>query len=176
MKPILLVSRCLLGEPCRYDGAVKTNLTDRLLAMGLSESDWIACCPEMDGGLSCPREPCEIEPGFEGGDVLDGRARVLAGDGADCTAQYLAGARQACRMAASFGIRTALLKAKSPSCGCAAIYDGTHSRRLKDGRGVAAALLQRAGLEVFSEAELERLRDRLARFEAAQKNASVGVR
>lgn len=144
--------------------------------MGLGDDDWVACCPEMDGGLPCPRKPCEIEPGFEGGDVLDGRARVLAGDRTDCTAQYLAGARHACRIAASFGIRAALLKAKSPSCGCGAIYDGTHSRRLKPGRGVAAELLQRAGLEVFSEAELEQLRSRLARFEAAPENASVGVR
>lgn len=175
MKPILLVSRCLLGEPCRYDGAAKKSLAAELRAIGLADEAWIAVCPEMDGGLPCPRKSCEIEPGFEGGDVLDGRARVLAADGSDCTAQYLAGARQAAQRADALGIKFALLKAKSPSCGCSAVYDGTHSGRLKAGRGVAAALLARKGLALFDESSLKALQARLC-GEKRRVNALKAVR
>ena len=72
----LLVSRCLLGEPCRYDGRVKTDLRDALRAAGIGDDCWISVCPESDGGLPTPRTPSEIRGTARG--VLEGRDRIMA--------------------------------------------------------------------------------------------------
>ena len=104
-------------------------------------------CPEEDGGLGTPRLPAEIVGG-DGHAVLQGRARVVASDGRDVTKEYVRGAHLALEAATRAGARTAILKARSPSCGRGDIYDGTFERRLTAGDGVTAALLQRAGIEI----------------------------
>ena len=109
----LLVSRCLLGEPCRYDGRVKTDLRDALRAAGIGDDCWISVCPESDGGLPTPRTPSEIRGTARG--VLDGRDRIMAADGRDNTACFMKGARFAADLCRENGVRLALLKAKSPS-------------------------------------------------------------
>lgn len=148
----VLISRCLLGFACRYDGIAKPSILPRLGE--LPEISWIPICPEAEGGLPIPRPPCEIEPGAAATDVLAGNGRVLT-IGRDCTREYCRGARLALLRAEAAGAKFALLKARSPSCGTRSVYDGTFSRTLIRGRGITAELLAGAGITLFSEEELE---------------------
>lgn len=146
----VLVSACLAGRACRYDGgANRDDAVARLVAEGRA----VLVCPEEDGGLGTPRPPAEIVGG-DGSDVLAGTARVVSRCGRDVTGAYLEGARRALEAARRAGAKTAVLKARSPSCGKGCIYDGTHTRTLKDGDGVTAALLQAHGIEVVTEEDV----------------------
>ncbi len=147
MANVYLVSACLLGIPTAYDG--EGRLVDELRALA-AEGRAVPVCPEVAGGLPIPRPPAEVVGG-SGEDVLDGKAKVVTIDGEDVTAAYIRGAEVALAVARRCGATTAVLKARSPSCGPSHIYDGTHSGVLVPGRGVTAALLRRAGLEVVSE-------------------------
>lgn len=149
----VLISRCLLGFACRYDGIAKLSILPRLGER--PEISWIPICPEAEGGLPIPRPPCEIEPGAAATDVLAGNGRVLTKVGRDCTREYCRGARLALLRAEAAGAKFALLKARSPSCGTRSVYDGTFSRTLIRGRGITAELLAGAGITLFSEEELE---------------------
>jgi len=141
-----LVSACLVGIPCRYDGGSCPH--DQLQALA-ARGRVLPLCPEVLGGLPTPRPPAEIQGG-DGGDVLEGRARVVNIEGKDVTAEFLAGAQEALRIAQRWGIKEAVLKTRSPSCGVGQIYDGSFSGRLKEGEGVTAALLRREGIIVKS--------------------------
>lgn len=151
----VLVSACLAGRACRFDG---TASPDDVVARLVAEGRAVLVCPEADGGLGTPRPPAEIIGGT-GRDVLDGRATVVTEDGADVTDAYVRGARIALGAARRAGATTAILKARSPSCGKAAIYDGTFSRSLTDGDGVTAALLEANGVEVLSDEEVTGKKD-----------------
>ena len=132
-----VVSACLAGLPCRYDG--RTNLKPEvaeLVASGLA----VPVCPEELGGLPTPRTPSELREG-----------RVVAADGRDVTAEFSAGAEAALYIAEEYGCCAAILKARSPSCGCGRIYDGTFTRTLIEGDGLFAALLRKKGFELFTE-------------------------
>lgn len=151
-KPVYLISACLLGVPCAYDG--RDRLARPLLA--LAARMWlVAICPEAAGGLSIPRSTAEIVGG-SGEDVLDGRARVVAVEGVDVTEGYLRGAERALAAAERHGCTAAILRQGSPSCGSGRIYDGSHSGALKAGQGVTAALLRRHGIVVWSEEDAVR--------------------
>lgn len=113
----------------------------------------VAVCPEVAGGLPTPRPSAEI-PGGQGMDVWEGRAQVLTANGEDFSEAFLDGARQALALVQLHGIRIAVLKANSPSCGNLLTYDGTFSGVKVTGEGVTAALLKRHGVLVFSELEL----------------------
>ncbi len=148
-----LVSACLLGIRTRYDGGCcPVPRLIQLAARGLA----VPVCPEVAGGLPIPRPSAEIVGG-DGQAVLDGQARVLTIDGKDMTEAFLSGARQALETAQHLGIRQAVLKEDSPSCSCRRIYDGTFSDCIVSGQGVAAALLQRNGITVLSEEDLEEI-------------------
>ncbi|MDZ7374876.1 MAG: DUF523 domain-containing protein [candidate division KSB1 bacterium] len=140
----ILVSACLVGIPCRYDGrdayceALGELATKRVL---------IPVCPEQLGGLPTPRPAAQIHGG-DGKDVLSGRARVLDERGRDVTENFLRGAQAVLRIAQLTGCREAILKARSPSCGCGQIY---HGEQLVTGDGVTAALLKEHGIQVVSE-------------------------
>lgn len=110
----------------------------------------LPCCPEVLGGLGVPHPPAEIVGG-DGEDVLEGRARVVNLQGQDVTEEFLRGAQAALRLTRCWGIKRAVLKSHSPSCGTHHIYDGTFCGRLREGQGVTAALLRREGIEVWSE-------------------------
>jgi uncharacterized protein YbbK (DUF523 family) len=143
----VVVSACLAGVACTHEAQPKTReWAVRLVAEGRAA----LVCPEVAGGLPIPRPAAEIDGG-DGGDVLDGRARVVSEDGEDVTKAYLAGAARACEVARAAGATLAILKARSPSCGCGAIYDGTFSATLKVADGVTAAALKRAGLAVVDD-------------------------
>ena len=142
-KQPILVSACLLGVCCRYDGASKPDpdvisLRDRYILLPV--------CPEVDGGLPTPRTPSER--------VGD---RVLMRDGKDVTENYVSGAEAALDKAKTFGCTMAILKARSPSCGKGEIYDGSFSGNLTSRDGVAAELLQKNGIQVFTEDEIDKL-------------------
>ncbi len=148
---MLLVSACLLGSKVRYDGSDKAcDALTELIARGQA----IAVCPEVAGGLGVPRLPAEIQHG-DGAAVLAGQAQVLNSAGADVTAEFVSGAQQALELAQAHGIRAAILKARSPSCGSGVIYDGTFSKSLRDGNGVTAALLEQHGIRVFDETQID---------------------
>lgn len=159
----ILVSRCLLGHKVRYDGGAHGPYD--LLQLWLAEGRVVALCPEVAGGLPTPRPAAEIRGG-QGAQVLDGQLPVLTRDGADVTAAFVSGAEQALALVRRHGIRIALLKARSPSCGNLENYDGSFSGVRVPGEGVTAALLRRAGVRVFSELQLDEARQALLELEA----------
>jgi uncharacterized protein YbbK (DUF523 family) len=116
----------------------------------VARGEAVPFCPEVAGGLSTPRPPAEIQGG-DGRDVLAGRARVVNREGQDVTAAYVAGALAGVELARRLGVQRAVLKEHSPACGVKAIYDGTFRGRLCPGRGVFAAALAQAGIELRSE-------------------------
>jgi uncharacterized protein YbbK (DUF523 family) len=133
----------MLGVHCRYDAS--TNPSDELTHK-LAGCRIVPVCPEQLGGLATPRPAAHLEGG-NGEDVLDGRARVLTDAGLDVTEQYTKGAEETLRIARLFGARRAILKERSPSCGCNLVHrDGW----LQAGSGVTAALLRREGIDVES--------------------------
>ena len=152
MSQKLLISRCLLGHPVRYDGGA--NGSHAQLAQWQAEGRVVALCPEVAGGLPTPRAPAEI-PGGQGAAVLSASARVMTIDGEDVTQAFVSGARQALQLVEQHSIRIAILKANSPSCGNVQTYDGSFSGVKVAGEGVTTALLRREGVQVFSELELE---------------------
>lgn len=142
-KEPVLVSACLLGVACRYDGESRSDEA----VCALAERYWlIPVCPETMGGLTIPREPCEI--------VGD---RVVSRAGSDVTEQYRRGAQRVLSIARKFGCRAALLKEKSPSCGTGTVHNGKFDGGLTDGYGIAAALLKENGVAVFEESGLHDL-------------------
>ncbi len=141
----ILISACLLGAACRYDGR-SVPMNGELIARLAELHTLIPFCPEIYGGLPTPRPPAEIQ-----------HDRVINAEGCDVTEQYRRGAKEALRMAKLFGCEAAILKEKSPSCGAGKIYDGSFSRTLTEGKGITAKLLLDAGLRVYGESEIEKL-------------------
>ena len=140
----LIISACLLGESCRYDGKSKPcEAVERLK----KEYELLPVCPECMGGLPTPRPPAEIQK--------DGR--VINREGRDVTANYRRGAEMTLELARHEDCRIALLKEKSPSCGKGQIYDGSFTGTLTKGNGICAALLLQNGIEVLGEGEVKRL-------------------
>lgn len=141
----LMVSACLLGTACRYDGRSKPIGDEQLEALK-KRCTLIPICPEQLGGLATPRLPCE----------RSGKA-VIRNDGADVTEEYSRGANEALRLAKMLKIKKALLKAKSPSCGVGRIYDGSFSGRLIAGDGITAELFRKNGIEVLCEDDISHM-------------------
>ncbi len=135
----LLISACLLGLSCRYDGEYREydlkNLREKF--------NLIPICPEIYGGLPTPRVPSEIQG-----------EKVVNRNGDDVTAQYEKGAQEALKLAKLYNAKYALLKAKSPSCGKNEVYDGSFTATLVSGEGVTAKLLRENELVIFTENEI----------------------
>jgi len=138
MKKPVLVSACLAGIYCSYNGSY--NTTESVVEM-VRRGEAIPFCPEVHGGLPTPRPPCEK--------TADGR--VVDTTGADLTAQFLRGAEEGLKLARLVGCEEAILKARSPSCGLGVIYDGTFTSTRIAGNGVFADLLQKNGIRVRTE-------------------------
>ena len=139
----LLISACLLGVPCRYDGKSKPIAA---IARLREKYELIPVCPEQLGGLPTPRTPSERRDD-----------RVVMADGTDVTAQYQKGARAALDLCLREGCVAAVLKERSPSCGSGEIYDGTFTHTVISGDGVAAELLKKNRIKVYGESELDAL-------------------
>lgn len=136
----LLISACLLGVCCRYDGASKQYKQVQEL---MNRHTLIPVCPEQLGGLATPRAPAERQGEF-----------VMTNTGVDVTEAYRRGAEETLRICRLFGCDAAVLKERSPSCGNGESYDGTFSGTLTAGDGVTAELLRQHGIQVFGESEL----------------------
>ena len=147
----VLISACLLGVKCRHNGrdSKSEEVTERF-----EGEELVPVCPEQLGGLSTPRPPAEIVGG-DGADVLNGCASVITVEGEDKTREFLDGAHQTLEIAKSQKAAHAVLKSRSPSCGCGRIYNGTFTGELGDGDGVTASLLRRHGIQVMTEADIE---------------------
>jgi len=138
---MILVSACLLGVNCQYNG--ESDFTKELLEFLKNKGEFIAVCPEVLGGLPIPRDGAEIVGG-----------KVKTAKGKDVTKEFLSGAEKVLKIAKENNVDLAILKAKSPSCGVSTIYDGTFSRKLIKGDGVTAALLRKNGIKVMTEKDL----------------------
>ena len=145
----IMISACLAGVNCVYDGSSKFH---PVFAKMHKKGEALIFCPEVLGGLNIPHSPSEISGG-DGFAVLEGRAKVLSKEGEDVTSFFLEGAKKVLALARKHRIKKAVLKSKSPSCGCGVIHDGTFSKKLISGFGVTAALLKKNGIEVFSDVE-----------------------
>lgn len=145
---MIIVSACLLGQRCRWDGQC---FPPEKQLKHLREV--IPVCPELLGGLAIPREPAEIIGG-NGYDVLNNRARVITASGIDVTCAFIKGAEEALRIARQHNADLAILKERSPSCGINHIYQG---KNLIAGMGVTCALLLREGFTVLSSEKTDKL-------------------
>jgi uncharacterized protein YbbK (DUF523 family) len=143
----VIVSACLLGAPVRYNGTDKKS-GHPVLERWIAEGRVVSVCPEVLGGLGTPRPPAEVVQ-------VEGLRRVVANTGRDVTSEFEQGAALALDQALNNGIRVAVLKEGSPSCGSTWIYDGTFSGTRIAGEGMTAALLRSRGIRVFSEAQIE---------------------
>lgn len=159
----VLISACLIGVHCRYDGKCQNieHFNEKLPQL-MEKYNLIPICPEVYGGLSTPRIPSEIVCGhlsddtdkeavnFEDKNTMTKR-RVINKDGIDVTRQFESGAKEACYLAKLYNCKYAILKKRSPSCGSGQIYDGTFSKTLTDGDGITAAALKAQSIAVFNE-------------------------
>ena len=134
-----IVSACLLGDNCKYNGG--NNYSKEIIEF-LKDKEYIKVCPECLGGLKIPRVPSEIK-----GD------KVLSKEGSNVTTQYNLGAEKVLNIALKNNCDCAILKSKSPSCGCGLIYDGTFSNKLISGDGITTRLLKEHGLKVINSDE-----------------------
>jgi uncharacterized protein YbbK (DUF523 family) len=136
----ILVSACLLGINCKYDGT--SNKNEKILKLA-RDFILIPVCPEILGGLPTPREPAERKG-----------KKVITNSGKDVTKYFEKGAKEVLKIAKILKIKKAILKQKSPSCGCGKIYDGTFSGKLIKGDGITTKVLKKSGIKVFSEEDI----------------------
>jgi uncharacterized protein YbbK (DUF523 family) len=151
---MILISACLTGERVRYDGA-RMAVEDPLLGDWIRDRRVIPVCPEQLGGLPVPRSPAEIV-GASASGILSGKGEVRTRSGDDITAAFVTGAQRCLAIARQHGVWLAVFKEKSPSCGRRWIYDGSFSKTLTAGRGVATHLLLAHHIPVYSDRELEK--------------------
>lgn len=139
----ILISACLLGVNCRYDGGGKLLKDIEKLK---EIYNLIPVCPEILGGLGIPREPAEIRNG-----------RVINRKGEDVSQYFIKGAKETLRLTKLLNCKLAILKERSPSCGFGKIYDGSFSGKLIDGNGITAELLSKNGIKIVGESQIDRL-------------------
>lgn len=143
-KEPILVSACLLGIECRYNGEIKVSENVAALA---DKYNLIPVCPEILGGLKTPRPAAERRGNC-----------VLNKEGFDVTEYFQKGAEETGKMAAKHGCKQAVLKENSPSCGCGIIYDGTFTGKKIKGNGMAAEFLLKRGINIVGESDLTKLK------------------
>ena len=139
----ILISACLVGENCKYNGG--NNLNPKIEAL-LEKYDLIPFCPEVEGGLDTPRNPSEIKG-----------ESVFMDNGRDVSENFFKGAKKALMLALFLKIKKAVLKERSPSCGTHQIHDGSFTNTLIDGMGITTKMLKENGIEVYSEDEIDKL-------------------
>jgi uncharacterized protein YbbK (DUF523 family) len=147
---MILISACLCGVNCRYSGESKLN--EKVYSL-FKKGDAQIVCPEQLGGLSTPRYPAEIYKG-SAEDVINGSGKVLNNKGDDVTVCFIKGAEETLKIAQALGCKKAILKSRSPSCGCGKVYNGNFDGTQIRGNGVTAQLLLDNGIEVLTEEDL----------------------
>lgn len=142
---MILVSACLAGYPCRYNGSAKA---DEWIIELVRSGQALPVCPESLAGFPVPRAPMELTG--DGAQVLSSHAKALTRDGTDVSQALIRGAKETLRLCSIYHIQEAILKSNSPSCGYGQRYDGTFQGRLCPGHGVTSALLEQHGIKVQS--------------------------
>ena len=137
---MILVSACLAGINCKYNGG--NNYNEKIFNL-VKEGKAIPVCPEQLGGLTPPREPSEIK-------IIDGKRYVINKEGIDVTEEFEKGAEEVLTLVKKLDIKKAILQSRSPSCGINKIYSGNFDRNLVDGNGILADLLLENGIEVIN--------------------------
>ena len=160
---MLLISNCLLGANCRYNGKTKPCPAVIELVRNMQQGiDYLPICPESQGNLPIPRLAGEIIGG-NAQDVLCGRAYVQNAVGDDYTTAFISGTKAVCAQAAANNATVALLKENSPSCGSHFVHAGKFDKTLQAGEGVAACALRQMGIKIFSEDQIPQLLEFLNR-------------
>ncbi|MCR8745571.1 DUF523 domain-containing protein [Romboutsia lituseburensis] len=147
---MILVSACLLGINCKYNG---DNNKDLKVLEYLKDKEFIIVCPEQLGGMSTPRDPSEIIR-LDGDAVINGETSVITNKRLDVTRKFKLGANETLKIAKLYNCTEAILKEGSPSCGSNYIYDGSFTGKKRDGIGVTTSLLKHNGIKVISEKEI----------------------
>lgn len=164
----ILISACLLGDRVRYDGKSKL-LDDARIERWQTEGRFLKHCPEVAGGLSTPRPAAEILVA-DGKQVLSGHSSVQTSEGTDLSAEFIKGARSTLALIQEHGIKLALLKSNSPSCGNEHVYNGRFNGTLTQGVGVTTALLRQNSVQVFNEFQLDEVEQTLRALENSVQN------
>ena len=154
MKKKVLVSACLLGKNCRFNGG-HSHLPD---LEGL-DVDFIPVCPEEAGNLGTPRPAAEMQKGAES--ILNGNGSVVDNDGKDVTEKFIQGAEESLKTGIDSGTECAILKSRSPSCGVDKVYDGSFSHSLIDGEGIFAHLCSQKAIQCISSDDVIRIKKTL---------------
>jgi uncharacterized protein YbbK (DUF523 family) len=152
----VLVSACLLGSPVRYNGSARLA-HHPVLDRWQEEGRVVPLCPEVAAGFPTPRPAAELEGSSDGAAIFEGRARVVEDGGADVSELYRVAAAIALEEAQRNGCRFALLTDGSPSCGSSFVHDGSFTGRRVAGRGSTTAMLEKHGIRVFAETEIDAL-------------------
>ena len=157
MKKKILISACLLGKNCRYNGG-HSQLTE------LEEIDveWISVCPEESGGFGTPRPSAEMQENAE--TILNGKGKIITNKGKNVTSEFIQGAEQSLQLGLGAGVKIAVLKSKSPSCGIGKIYDGSFTKTLKTGDGIFAHLCHENDIECISSDNINQIKKTLAKL------------
>lgn len=145
---MIIVSSCLIGLKCRYDGNEKKNES---VVKYLENKEFMPVCPEQMGGLSTPRNPAEI--------VSQYPIKIVNDIGTDVTTNFIEGVKQVQSIIINRDVTLAILKAKSPSCGSENVYDGTFSKKLIRGEGVLSKMLRHKGIKVINEEKVGSLNE-----------------
>ena len=157
MKKKVLISACLLGKNCRYNGG-----HSQLNELNKLDVEWIPVCPEESGELGTPRSSAEMQGSAE--DILNGKGKVLTNKGKNVTQEFIRGADKSLQLGLEVGVKTAILKSKSPSCGIGKIYDGSFTKTLKTGDGIFAHLCHENDIECISSDNINQIKKTLAKL------------
>ena len=157
MKKKVLISACLLGKKCRYNGG--HSLLEELNGLDV---DWIPVCPEESGGLGTPRPSAEMQENAEY--ILNGKGKVVTNKGKNVTHEFIRGAEISLQLGLEVGVKTAILKSKSPSCGIGKLYDGSFTKTLKTGNGIFAYLCQENDINCISSDNINQIKKTLAKL------------
>ena len=157
MKKKVLISACLLGKNCRYNGG-----HSQLNELNKLDVEWIPVCPEESGGLGTPRPSAEMQENAE--TILNGKGKIITNKGKNVTAEFIQGAEQSLQLGLGAEVKIAVLKSKSPSCGIGKIYDGSFTKTLKTGDGIFAHLCHENDIECISSDNINQIKKTLAKL------------
>ena len=156
MQKKILISACLLGKNCRYDGG-HSHIND----LDGTDINWIPVCPEESGGLGTPRPAAEMQDTAE--KIIKGKGGIININGEDVTQNFIKGAEESLEMGLMNGVEFAILKSRSPSCGIGQIYDGTFTGTVKQGDGIFAHLCMKVGIACISSDETNQIKKTLSK-------------
>ena len=157
MKKKVLISACLLGKNCRYNGG-----HSQLNELNKLDVEWIPVCPEESGGLGTPRPSAEMQENAV--TILNGKGKIITNKGKNVTAEFIQGAEQSLQLGLGAEVKIAVLKSKSPSCGIGKIYDGSFTKILKTGDGIFAHLCHENDIECISSDNINQIKKTLAKL------------